>query len=529
MKFTSTSIEFGERGSDNCSATGVGDVLSNLPLVKQDLHPAEKLISSFTKPPRAKGDALILYGQVLDMNGNPIPDAVVEIWQTDANGIYDHPDAPDTEKRDMTFQSFGTAKVNADGWYVFRTVVPLEYGSFFNRRPRHIHFKVKQNNNTLLTSQFYFNDDIAEVQGERMFQLVGEKGNLLLLQLVAGDEALLANGRIVINTGGASGSLPSTPSQQEGPFYPVVPVQHYDNDLTTDPEPLESGTTLPKPAKEVIKPAKQHIQENLTGHNPYQQVKDGVAMDSVACKKGLELIMRSNGAPACVKPSTAKALIERDLAFYLNSNVAKLPANEEFPVETDSRTFVIVSEESKASYIVGEEFLGGSLEQLGISPGPVTAVGTTQQIEGQMQLNSDDLTDAQALGPNNFTVNIESLTSDDERRDDRIKEHNLESSKYPLAKFTATAMQGLPAEYARGQKISFQLLGDLTVREITVPAVFDVTATIIDDSITGKMSTNLQMTDFGFDPPDWAGIRTVENDFIIEIEFKMIESKSGKV
>ncbi len=195
------------------------------------LHLAEQLIASFTQPPQTNGDVLILYGQVLDVNSVPVPNTVVEIWQTDINGAYDHPGDRKTDGRDTTFQFYGSAAVTEGGWYAFRTVLPGEY----NPRPRHIHFKVKQNNATLLTSQFYFSEDIAKVQGEGMFRAVGESSNLLLLQLVQGDEALLANGQIVVRTGIGFGSLPLTPSQAEGPFYPVVNLADYDNDLTILP------------------------------------------------------------------------------------------------------------------------------------------------------------------------------------------------------------------------------------------------------------------------------------------------------
>ena len=197
------------------------------------LHPAKRLIASFTQPPQTNGDVLILYGQVLDVNGDPVPKAVVEIWQTDINGAYDHPSDRKTNGRDTTFQFYGSAAVTEDlgVGYAFRTVLPGEY----NPRPRHIHFKVKQNKATVLTSQFYFSEDIAKVQDEGMFRAIGESSNLLLLQLVQGDEALLANGQIVVRTGIGFGSLPLTPSQAEGPFYPVVNLANYDNDLTILP------------------------------------------------------------------------------------------------------------------------------------------------------------------------------------------------------------------------------------------------------------------------------------------------------
>ena len=194
-------------------------------------HPAQPLIAPFAESSETNGEVLVLYGQVLDVNGSPISDAAVEIWQTDAAGLYDHPGDPGTDGRDTTFQFFGTATSDADGWYAFRTIVPGRY----EPRPRHIHYKVKQAGEELLTSQFYFSDDIAEVEDEGMFRAVGESGDLLLLQLVQGDGALLANGRIVVDVGIGSGTLPLTPSQATGPYYPVVDLAAYDNDLVRLP------------------------------------------------------------------------------------------------------------------------------------------------------------------------------------------------------------------------------------------------------------------------------------------------------
>ena len=94
---------------------------------------------------------------------------------------------------------------------------------------------MKQDGATLLTSQFYFSEDVAEVAGEGMFRAVGESGDLLLLQLVQGDGVLLANGQIVVDAGTGAASLPLTPAQGEGPYYPVVALDSYDNDLVVLP------------------------------------------------------------------------------------------------------------------------------------------------------------------------------------------------------------------------------------------------------------------------------------------------------
>ncbi len=188
----------------------------------------EHFASQFSEASQTNGDVVILYGQVLDVNGNAVANAVVEIWQTDSEGAYDHPRDPATQSRDMSFQFFGNAISDETGWYAFRTILPGEY----EPRPRHIHFKVKTGNRTLLTSQFYFSEDIAAVEDEGMFRAVGDSGDALLLQLVQAEEVLMANGQIVVDVNGRRGTFELTPSQGEGPYYPVVDLADYDNDLT---------------------------------------------------------------------------------------------------------------------------------------------------------------------------------------------------------------------------------------------------------------------------------------------------------
>ena len=98
------------------------------------------------------GDVLEFGGKVYDANGMPIEGVVLEIWQTDANGVYLHPNDPGTASRDVNFQFYGEAVTAADGSYSFRTILP----GLYEPRPRHIHVKVKLDGQELLTTQFYF-------------------------------------------------------------------------------------------------------------------------------------------------------------------------------------------------------------------------------------------------------------------------------------------------------------------------------------------------------------------------------------
>jgi protocatechuate 3,4-dioxygenase beta subunit len=104
---------------------------------------------------QAMGTVLHLEGRVLDLAGRPVEGALVEIWQCDAQGLYDHPRQPGRERRDSAFQGYGRMLAAADGRYSFRALKPVAYPG----RAPHIHFKVATAAGGLLTSQFYIADE----------------------------------------------------------------------------------------------------------------------------------------------------------------------------------------------------------------------------------------------------------------------------------------------------------------------------------------------------------------------------------
>ncbi len=100
----------------------------------------------------AVGEITHLAGKVLDLEGKPIRNAFVEIWQVDNAGVYLH--SADTAKRDQqdkNFQGYGRYFTDADGRYYFRTVKPVPYTG----RCPHIHVAVSSNGKRLLTSQLF--------------------------------------------------------------------------------------------------------------------------------------------------------------------------------------------------------------------------------------------------------------------------------------------------------------------------------------------------------------------------------------
>lgn len=102
----------------------------------------------------AVGAVTYLSGRVLDAKGDPVRNAVVEIWQVDNEGSYLHSKGANHEnkdKRDKNFQGFGRFTTGATGEYLFRTIKPVPYPG----RTPHIHFAIKMKGRDKFTTQCY--------------------------------------------------------------------------------------------------------------------------------------------------------------------------------------------------------------------------------------------------------------------------------------------------------------------------------------------------------------------------------------
>ena len=99
----------------------------------------------------AVGEITHLGGRILDASGEPIRNAVVEIWQVDGLGNYLHTRGASTDRRDGNFQGFGRFLTGSTGEYYFRTIKPVKYPD----RTPHIHFAVKVKGQEDFTTQCY--------------------------------------------------------------------------------------------------------------------------------------------------------------------------------------------------------------------------------------------------------------------------------------------------------------------------------------------------------------------------------------
>ena len=141
-------------------------------------------------------------GQVLGLDGRPMPGVLIEIWQCDANGRYRHPRERGAGVQDPGFQGYGRALTDAGGAYHFRTIRPVAYPG----RTPHIHFKLGTAAGELLTTQMY----VAGEPGNERDGLLNAIRDLdqrrrLLVELHAADaieaDALAGTFDIVVDAG----------------------------------------------------------------------------------------------------------------------------------------------------------------------------------------------------------------------------------------------------------------------------------------------------------------------------------------
>jgi protocatechuate 3,4-dioxygenase alpha subunit len=107
---------------------------------------------------RAQGEAIEIRGRVLQEDGAPLENLVVEIWQADARGIFRHPADPRSAQADPNFLGWGRAATDADGNYHFKTILP---GAPEGRAP-HVNFMVMHSGLMRILKTTLFFDDAAD-------------------------------------------------------------------------------------------------------------------------------------------------------------------------------------------------------------------------------------------------------------------------------------------------------------------------------------------------------------------------------
>jgi len=112
---------------------------------------------------RAQGTPIVVTGRVIDQDGKAVRKALIEVWQANSGGKYDHPDDVANAPLDPNFKGWGRMLTDADGRYRFRSIKPGAYPNpgYDNwMRPPHIHYSIfAAGVMQRLITQLYFPDE----------------------------------------------------------------------------------------------------------------------------------------------------------------------------------------------------------------------------------------------------------------------------------------------------------------------------------------------------------------------------------
>lgn len=126
------------------------------------------------------GDRILITGTVFDGNDEPITDAMVEIWQPDAQGIFNHPNDPRCRQADPHFRGFGRADTRLGGKFQFRTIKP---GSLDRSLAPYINVTVFARGMLVhAITRIYFSDDPANADDPVLNSIAPNRKSTLIAQ-----------------------------------------------------------------------------------------------------------------------------------------------------------------------------------------------------------------------------------------------------------------------------------------------------------------------------------------------------------
>ena len=185
------------------------------------------------------------------------------------------------------------------------------------------------------------------------------------------------------------------------------------------------------------------------------------------------------------------------------------------PVTGVRQTFLMVPGDSSLSYVVNQTLLGQDSRV-------ITVTGKTNQVDGYLTLDYDNPAASQF---GEFLANLRLLYSGDLERDEALRGDWLETARFPWARFVVKEVREFPDRARPGEPVQFQLAGDLTLKQVTRLILWDVTAKLNVDRLTGQATTVLMLSDFDVALPEVPGVLKVSDGVTVTLDFAFETAK----
>lgn len=169
--------------------------------------------------------------------------------------------------------------------------------------------------------------------------------------------------------------------------------------------------------------------------------------------------------------------------------------------------FSIDQSVSEVRFIINEVLRGN----------PTLVVGISDQVAGEIAIDPNDLSTIR-IGP--IRINARTFVTNQDRRNQAIRKFILKTDSYEFITFTPNGIIGLEGSGVVGSAYTFQIEGDLTIRDITNPVVFGVSARALsEDQISGTASATIARSDYNLRIPNVPFVANVGEEVLLEIDF----------
>lgn len=162
-------------------------------------------------------------------------------------------------------------------------------------------------------------------------------------------------------------------------------------------------------------------------------------------------------------------------------------------------------------------FAGYRIQEELASIGGNEAVGRTPDVTGSITIADNEVTDG------SFEVDMTTLQSDDDRRDNQLKSRGLETDTFPTGTFALVEPLRLPADATSGEEATFSASGELTLHGVTNPVTIDLTAQFADGVIGINGSAPVTLADYDIEPPEGFSVLSVADEGTFEFQLFLTE------
>jgi polyisoprenoid-binding protein YceI len=173
---------------------------------------------------------------------------------------------------------------------------------------------------------------------------------------------------------------------------------------------------------------------------------------------------------------------------------------------------VVAPSGNEARFVVREKLMMNTVDN--------DAIGVTTAIAGTINLDAKGKVDP---ATSMFTIQLDSLKTDQSRRDHFFKSNTLETTRFPTAILAIKEIQGLPARLPTSGTMNLSIVGDFTVHGVTKSSIWTTVVTADPTGFTGTATTHVKFEDFNMTQPSVPVLARLDDDIKLEYAFHFVK------